>query len=152
MDYLFEPAPTTRFLTTFLFSGIPSPLDIAFQRINGLSRELNVTMQSRGGENAASLYLADKISHGALVLERGVVPVTPLTMVFEQVLSGGRVTYADVVILLLNHRSIPVCSWTISNALPVSWQTCDLDANAGTIAVNSLTLRYQNVRWLGIKA
>ena len=104
MDYLFEPAPTTRFLTTFLFSGIPSPLDIAFQRINGLSRELNVTMQSRGGENAASLYLADKISHGALVLERGVVPVTPLTMVFEQVLSGGRVTYADVVILLLNHR------------------------------------------------
>jgi phage tail-like protein len=152
MDFLFEPAPTTRFLTTFLFSGIPSPLDIAFQRINGLNRELDITKQSQGGENVANLYLANKINHGTLLLQRGVVPVTPLTMVFDQVLSGGKIIYADVVILLLNHLSIPVCSWTLSNALPVSWQTCELDANAGTIAVNSLTLRYQNMRWLGIKA
>jgi phage tail-like protein len=152
MDFLFEPMPTCRFLTTFIFGGIPSPLDIAFQRITGLSRELNVTSYSQGGENASNLYFADKINHGELILERGVMTATPLTVVFDQVMQGEKMIYADVVILLLNHRSIPVCSWTISNALPVYWKTGDLDANANTISVNTLKLCYQDMRWMGIKA
>lgn len=149
---LFQPSPTSRFLTTFVFGGIPSPLDIAFQRITGLSRELNVTAHSEGGQNASNLYLANKVQHGSLVLERGVMTVTPLTLVFDQVMQGERMMYADVVILLLNSLSIPVCSWIISNALPVRWQTAELDANANTISVNSLELRYQDMRWMGIKA
>lgn len=152
MDFLFEPLPTSRFITTFVFGGIPSPLDIAFQRITGLSRELDVTAHSEGGQNASNLYLANKVRHGSLVLERGVMPITPLTLVFDQVMQGERMIYADVVILLLNNFYIPVCSWTISNALPVRWQTAELDANANTISVNTLELRYQDIRWIGIKA
>jgi phage tail-like protein len=152
MDFLFEPSPTSRFITTFIFGGIPSPLDIAFQRISGLSRELDVTAYSQGGENASNLYLANKVKHGTLVLERGIMPITPLTLVFDQVMQGKRMIYADVVILLLNHMALPICSWTISNALPVRWQTAALDAAANTLSVNTLELRYQDMSWLGIKA
>ena len=152
MDKLFQPSPTNRFLTTFVFGGIPSPLDIAFQKVSGLSRELKVTPYSQGGQNAGNLYLADKVQHSPLILERGVMIVTPLTLVFDRVMQGEQMVYADIVILLLNHLSLPVCGWSISNALPVSWQTAEFDANANSIAVNRLELQYQDIRWMGIKA
>ncbi|ETS29960.1 phage tail protein [Photorhabdus temperata] len=151
MNNLYTPAVSHRFITSFLFNNIPSPLDIAFQRISGLSRELQTSQHSQGGENARNTWLAEKIQHGSLMLERGVMTVTPLTLVFDRVLRGEKAVYADVVIMLLNENSLPVASWTLSNALPVRWSTGDFDANSNTVLVNSLELRYQDMRWLGVK-
>ncbi|MBS9436408.1 phage tail protein [Photorhabdus noenieputensis] len=151
MNNLYTPAVSHRFIASFLFNNIPSPLDIAFQRISGLSRELQTTQHSQGGENARNTWLAEKIQHGSLMLERGVMTVTPLTLVFDRVLRGEKAVYADVVIMLLNEHSLPVASWTLSNALPVRWSTGDFDANSNTVLVNSLELRYQDMRWLGVK-
>ncbi|WP_118985800.1 phage tail protein [Photorhabdus sp. CRCIA-P01] len=151
MNNLYTPAVSHRFIASFLFNNIPSPLDIAFQRISGLSRELQTSQHSQGGENARNTWLAEKIQHGSLVLERGVMTVTPLTLVFDRVLRGEKAVYADVVIMLLNEHSLPVASWTLSNALPVRWSTGDFDANSNTVLVNSLELRYQDMRWLGVK-
>ncbi|MBS9434458.1 phage tail protein [Photorhabdus hainanensis] len=151
MNNLYTPAVSHRFIASFLFNNIPSPLDIAFQRISGLSRELQTTQHSQGGENARNTWLAEKIQHGSLILERGVMTVTPLTLVFDRVLRGEKAVYADVVIMLLNENSLPVASWTLSNALPVRWSTGDFDANSNTVLVNSLELRYQDMRWLGVK-
>ncbi|MBS9426693.1 phage tail protein [Photorhabdus akhurstii] len=151
MNNLYTPAVSHRFIASFLFNNIPSPLDIAFQRISGLSRELQTTQHSQGGENARNTWLAEKIQHGSLMLERGVMTVTPLTRVFDRVLRGEKAVYADVVIMLLNENSLPVASWTLSNALPVRWSTGDFDANSNTVLVNSLELRYQDMRWLGVK-
>ncbi|MFD0705903.1 phage tail protein [Photorhabdus akhurstii] len=152
MNNLSTPSVSHRFIASFLFNNIPSPLDIAFQRISGLSRELQTTQHSQGGENARNVWLAEKIQHGNLILERGVMTVTPLTWVFDRVLRGEKAMYADVVIMLLNEHSVPVASWTLSNALPVRWSTGDLDANSNTVLVNVLELRYQDMRWLGVKA
>ncbi|EYU14452.1 MULTISPECIES: phage tail protein [Photorhabdus] len=151
MNNLYTPAVSHRFIASFLFNNIPSPLDIAFQRISGLSRELQTSQHSQGGENARNTWLAEKIQHGSLMLERGVMTVTPLTLVFDRVLRGEKAVYADVVIMLLNEHSLPVASWTLSNALPVRWSTGDFDANSNTVLVNSLELRYQDMRWLGVK-
>lgn len=149
---IFKPSVSHRFITTFVFQGIPSPLDFAFQRISGLSRELHVTPYSEGGENIRNNYFAEKISHGSLVLERGVMTVTPLTGIFEHIMRGGQLIYADVVILLLGEHSLPVASWTLSNALPVRWQMGDFDASASKVLINTLELRYQEMFWLGVKA
>ncbi|MGV7961691.1 phage tail protein [Photorhabdus tasmaniensis] len=151
MNNLYTPAVSHRFIASFLFNNIPSPLDIAFQRISGLSRELQTSQHSQGGENARNTWLAEKIQHGSLMLERGVMTVTPLTLMFDRVLRGEKAVYADVVIMLLNENSLPVASWTLSNALPVRWSTGDFDANSNTVLVNSLELRYQDMRWLGVK-
>ncbi|PHM60362.1 phage tail protein [Xenorhabdus ishibashii] len=145
------PSVSHRFIASFLFNNIPSPFDIAFQRISGLSRELKTTQHSQGGENIRNTWLAEKIQHKNVVLERGVMIITPLTLVFEHVLSEGKAIYADVVIMLLNEHSIPVTSWTLSNALPIRWSTGDLDANNNSILINSLELSYQDMIWLGVK-
>ncbi|HEH9402161.1 TPA: phage tail protein [Aeromonas sobria] len=149
---LFEPTPSHSFIASFIFRGIPSTLDVGFQKISGLSRELTVSPYSEGGENLRNNYLAGKVNHGSLVLERGVMTVTPLTSIFENIMRGGELIYADVIILLLGENSLPVASWTLSNALPIRWSTGDFDAMTSKILINRLELRYQEMFWLGVKA
>lgn len=126
-------------------------LDAAFQRISGLSRELGVEQQSSGGENLRNNYLATKITHGSLLLERGVMSVTPLSMQFEHMMRGGEPFYCNVFIHLLNDMNIPVANWGISNALPVSWKTGDFNASDSKVLINSIELRYQEMFWLGVR-
>ncbi|AMO46501.1 phage tail protein [Kosakonia sp. ML.JS2a] len=146
------PAVSHRFLVNFLFNYIPSPLDIAFQRVSGLGRELSVTQHREGGENAQNIWLAEKVEHGSLVLERGVMRLSPLTLQFDRVLRRESTLMANVVIMLLDHNMLlPVTVWTISNALPVSWRMGDLDAASNTVLINTLELRYQDMRVLGTK-
>jgi len=133
------PAVSHRFMVNFLFNYIPSPLDIGFQRVSGLGRELSVTQHREGGENAKNLWLADRVEHGSLVLERGVM-------------RRESTAWANVVIMLLDHNMLlPVTVWTISNAMPVSWRIGDMDASSNTVLINTLELRYQDMRVLGTK-
>jgi phage tail-like protein len=151
-EKLFEPSVSHRFLTTLFFKDIPSPLDIRFQRISGLGRELSGSERREGGDNVGSLYLPERVKHTPLVLERGVMVLTPLTMFFNDVLSNFDAQYADLVIMLLNHQSLPICSWTVSDALPVNWQTGELDATSNTVLINRLELAYSDMQWLGARA
>jgi phage tail-like protein len=153
LDKLFEPEVSHRFLVTFFIKGLPSPLDLRFQHVSGLSKgELGVSVQRQGGVNVDNLYLPEKVRHPPLVLQRGVMVPTPLGMAFEYVLSGLATTYVDVIVMLLNHQSLPVCTWTITDALPVKWQTGALDAQSSTPLINHIELVYRDIQWLGAKA
>lgn len=145
------PVVAHHFMVNFLFNDILSPLDIAFQRVSGLSRELTVSQYQQGGENARNLWLAEKVNHGSLVLERGVMNATPLTIQFDRVLRRESTQWANVVIMLLDAASLPVTTWTLGHALPVRWQMGDLDAGSNTVLINTLELRYQDMRMLGVK-
>ncbi|QRR08524.1 phage tail protein (plasmid) [Burkholderia sp. MS455] len=147
---LVEPALSHRFLATFFIKGIPSPLDIRFARVSGLGRELQVTGLREGGENLGLVNLAERVSHGTLVLERGVMTVTPVTLLFNHVLGQFQSTYINVVILLLTSQMVPICSWTVTEALPVKWQTGNLDASGSTVLVDTLELAYREMHWLGV--
>nr|ULG14479.1 Afp5 [Serratia proteamaculans] len=48
------PAVSHRFLVNFLFNNIPNPFDIAFQRISGLSRTLEVSQHREGARMSAT--------------------------------------------------------------------------------------------------
>ncbi|MFI8415493.1 phage tail protein [Serratia sp. NPDC078593] len=145
------PAVSHRFIVHFLFNNIPNPFDIAFQRVSGLSRTLDVSQHREGGENARNIWLAEKVNHGSLVLERGVMNASFLTWQFDRVLRRESTQWANVVIMLLNESSLPVTTWTLSHALPVRWQMGDLDASSNTVLINTLELRYQDMRMLGVK-
>ncbi|MGL4353713.1 MAG: phage tail protein [Aeromonas popoffii] len=145
------PAVSHRFVVNFLFNNIPNPFDIAFQRVSGLSRTLAVSQHREGGENARNLWLAGQVDHGSLVMERGVMNASPLTVQFDRVLRRESTQWANVVIMLLNELSLPVTTWTLSHALPVRWQMGDLDAGSNQVLINTLELRYQDMRILGVK-
>jgi phage tail-like protein len=148
-----QPSVSHRFSATFWFGRLPVPsiLDSSFQRISGLSRELDVTAYSEGGENLRNQYFAGKIQHGSLRLERGVMALTPLSICFNAQLLSGKVMYLDAVITLFDLGPLPLSNWLITRALPVRWQTGDLDANSNSVLINTMELRYQEMIPLGLK-
>ncbi|WP_231755850.1 phage tail protein [Burkholderia sp. MSMB1552] len=144
------PMLSHRFVATFFIKGIPSPFDVRFARVSGLGREMQVTGLREGGDNLGVVNLAERVTHGTLVLERGVMAVSPVTLLFNRVLGQFKSTYINVVIVLLNGQRLPVCSWTVTEALPVKWQTGNLDASGSTVLVDTLELAYREMHWAGV--
>ncbi|CAE6749216.1 hypothetical protein R69927_02084 [Paraburkholderia domus] len=149
----FQPSVSHRFAATFWFNRMPVPsvLDASFQNIAGLSRELNVSAHSEGGENLRNHYFAGKIQHGSLRLERGVMALTPLSIMFNAQLLTGKVMYLDAVITVFDVDALPLTNWLITKALPVRWHTSDLDATSSRVLINTLELRYQEMIPMGVK-
>ncbi|HHV7521217.1 TPA: phage tail protein [Burkholderia orbicola] len=146
-----EPSLSHRFLVSFFIKRIPSPLDCRFQRVSGLSREMSMMSLREGGDNLGNVSLPERVVHGTLRLERGVIPVTPVTSVFDYALGHFANVRMDVVVMLLNEEKLPVSSWTVSNALPVRWETGELDATSNTVLVDTLELAYNEMHWFGIR-
>ena len=152
MNNLYEPVVAHRFLATFFIDFLPSPVDVRFQRISGLNRKMEVTPYREGGNNVGSVNFPERVTHGNLVLERGVMTATPLTLAFQEALHSFRSHYMTAIVMLLNQNNLPVCSWTFTNALPVDWRTGDLDANSSNVLINTLELAYSRMHWLGVAA
>ncbi|EPG9313723.1 MULTISPECIES: phage tail protein [Serratia] len=143
------PALAHRFLASFFIKGIPSPLDVRFARVSGLGREMQIDALREGGNNLGAVNLAQRVTHGSLVLERGVTTLTPVTALFERALGQFTCTYLNVVILLLDSQSRPLCSWTVTDALPVKWHSGDLDATGSSVLIETLELAYHELHWMG---
>lgn len=143
------PALSHRFLAKFFIKGIPSPMDARFARVSGLGRELQTMQLREGGDNLGAVNLAERVTHGTLVLERGLAMMTPLSVLFELALGQFACTYLNVVILLLDSQSRPLCSWTLTDALPVKWNTGDLDASGNSVLIETLELAYHEMHWMG---
>ncbi len=149
---LITPVVSHSFTAAFLFNRlIPSPIDFFFQKISGLSWNMNMQDRIEGGVNVGMHHLPERVQHGTLVLERGVMAVTPLTLTFNLVMEQFSSIYADVVIILFDHKKSPISSWTVTNARPKSWEVGELDANSNQILINRMELVYNDITWLGVK-
>ncbi|MFM0067286.1 phage tail protein [Paraburkholderia aspalathi] len=85
MTQLDTPALSHRFMATFFVKRVPlaQSADMRFQRISGLGRELSVKSFREGGDNVGTHHLVEGVTHGNVVLERGVLPVTALSLLFN---------------------------------------------------------------------
>ncbi len=157
MNELFTPSLSHRFLVSFfipLVDGVkvPSPVDMRFQRVTGLNREISVRHYQEGGNNTESYYFPENVTHSPLVFERGVTTITPLTMSLESMFTDFQMKKMDIMVMLLNEHSLPVSSWTVTGATPSRWSVGELDAHSNTVLMNTLEFNYQDIYWLGVKA
>lgn len=152
-----QPKPDDDKITSFFkknrsrLSKVPYVVDFAFQRITGFDRELEVNQHREGGENRRNQWLPGRVNHGSLLLERGVNYITPLTTHFDRVLRGASTNRLNVLVMLLDEYYVPTTNWFITNALPVRWNVGDLDATSNQVLINSLELRYQDMRVKGYR-
>ena len=158
------PPVSYRFLVTFFIGGlIPNLLDIAFQKVSGISSNIDVTELREGGLNTYVHKLPDVVKYDNLVLERGVVPFptipeplsvpSPLNLEFNLAMSRFTFLPSNVLVTLVGDpvlTSIPKAAWLFSSAYPVKWSTSDLDAEANTVIIDSLELAYTNFKSIRI--
>ncbi|HBO5143988.1 phage tail protein [Pseudomonas aeruginosa] len=152
-EFIVEPALNYHFLATFFIGLLPSPTDYAFSRISGLSNELQVSERHEGGDNTGSLYLPERVRNGRIVFQDGVRLYSPLKSQFSDAMENFDTSFMTVIILLLDTSlSIPLASWTLSDALPVRWSVGELDASGNSALVSSLELSYRELLRIGVYA
>ena len=145
-----DPPVGFYFMVVFFFAGIvPNPLDIRFQKVSGISVEIETTDIPEGGENIFRHRLPNHLMYKNLILERGMVIGSLLNAEFNTAMSFMKFTPGNVLVMLLDENDLPISSWLFRRAYPVKWSVSDLDANANEVVIDTMELaytRFQSVR------
>lgn len=149
-----EPTLSHRFGVFFLTGGVlPNPIDLRFQRVSGISTEVQLETINEGGENLHSHRMPSKVSYNNLVLERGyiasVIP-SPLNLEFKTAFSYFKFHPSDVLVTMFNEGGVPIGGWLFMKAYPVKWSVSDLDAQSNSVAVDTMELAYTRFKILRI--
>ncbi|MCL2931282.1 MAG: phage tail protein [Trichodesmium sp. MAG_R03] len=151
VDITGNPPVGFHFLVSFLIGGVlPNPLDIRFQKVSGISSEIETTDIREGGENVFRHRLPNHVTYNNLVLERGFVVGSPLNIEFNVAMSTMEFAPSNVLVILLNEDSIPIAGWLFQRAYPVKWSTSDLDANNNGVVIDTMELAYARFQSLRI--
>ena len=141
-----DPIVGFRFVVGFLAGGvIPNPIDIRFQKVSGLSSEVQTESLSEGGQNLYTQKLPTGISYDNLVLERGMVIGSPLNIEFNAVMSSFKFATSNVLVSLLHETGAPMAAWLFMKAYPVKWSTSDLDAEP-SLVIDTMELAYSRMQ------
>lgn len=145
-----EPIIGMRFGVLFMAGGvIPNPLDIRFQKVSGLSAEVETESVSEGGQNLYTQKLPKGIKYNNLVLERGMVTGSPLNVEFNAAMSQFKFVTSNVLVTLLGEDKIPLAAWLFIKAYPVKWATSDLNAEPA-LMIDTLELAYTRMQILRV--
>ncbi len=146
-----DPIVGMRFAVLFLAGGaIPNPLDIRFQKVSGLSVEVETESIREGGQNTYTQKLPTGIRQGNLILERGMVVGSPLNIEFNASLSLFKFLTSNVLVTLLSEDQSPLAAWLFMKAWPVKWSTSDLNATEPALVIDTMELAYQRMQILRI--
>ena len=131
-----DPPMGYRFAVVFFALGVlPNPLDIKFQKVSGLSVEVETQYFKEGGQNLYQHRLPTGMKHGNLVLERGLVVGSPVNLEFLATLSLFKFLTGNVLITMLNKDALPIAAWMYWKTYPVKWSVL-------VLASKSLTLHF----------
>lgn len=141
-----NPALSHRFGVFFMSSSaIPNPLDFRFQKVSGLSTEVQLDTVNEGGQNLYTHRLPGKIGYNNLVLERGYssspIP-SSITVQFNYTFSTFKFNPFKVLVMLFSESGIPLGTWMFENAYPVKWSVSDLDAQNSSVLIDSMEIAY----------
>ncbi|MBE7382960.1 MAG: phage tail protein [Leptolyngbya sp. SIO1E4] len=139
------------FLVTFLVGGfVPNLLDIRFQKVSGMTSTIETTEVKEGGENLFVQRLPTRVTYENLVLERGMVIGSPLNVEFNLAMSTLKFQPGNVLVALMNAKSIPISAWLFQQTYPLKWSVSDLDANQNAVVIDTMELAYTRFQSLRI--
>ena len=129
----------------------------SFQEVSGLNTEVEVLNYRHGKSKQLGAYkMPGRPSTTDAVLKKGMFKGdTFLFEWFKTNMTG--VERKDVTITLLNEYHIPEIIWILSNAFPVKIESSTLNSTDSAVAVESVTLAYdeleiENIYSMGAKS
>ena len=140
-----------RFSVLFMVGGaVPNPIDLRFAKVSGLDMTVETETVVEGGQNLYTQRLPQRISHGNLTLERGMVVGSPLNLEFNAAFSAFRFAPSNVLVSLLADDRAPLAAWLFMKAWPVRWATSDLDAGQPALVIDTMELAYGRMQMLRV--
>lgn len=140
-----------RFSVLFMVGGaVPNPIDLRFAKVSGLEMTVQTETVTEGGQNLYTQQLPQRISHGNLTLERGMVVGSPLNLEFNAAFSAFKFVPGNVLVSLLGEDRAPLAAWLFMKAWPVRWATSDLDASQPALVIDTMELAYGRMQMLRV--
>ncbi len=121
-------------------------IDIGFQDVAGISRELQTEDIIEGGENRYTQKLPLRASYTPLVLKRGLVVKSSLTEWVKDAIENFSIRPATIIVALLNEKKEPLIAYQFFNAYPLKWSLSNFNAETSSIVIESLELYYQHFK------
>ncbi|MDR1753576.1 MAG: phage tail protein [Eubacterium sp.] len=131
-------ALTLELLTGFRFIVSIGPLQMGFQQLSGISRQIELETYQEGGLNGFVHIFSKPISGAAtLTMEKGVYPVAynPFYMV------GERLPY-PLIVMLLTTDGIPGKTYTFNDCIIKKWQTGNFHATENKLIIDTFEVGY----------
>jgi phage tail-like protein len=129
-----------------VFSVGSKDVDVKFQSVSGLDSTIETETIKEGGENRFEHIIPLRRKYGPLVLKRGILKPADsnLTKWLQDAFEHEIIRpLASVTINLLNEdHQTSLMYWTISNVWPRSWKIGELNAEQGTVLIETLELNY----------
>ena len=127
---------------------IPNGLDIRFQKVSGIGTTFETEKVQQGSvRSGKQTSLPGEQKYPTLKLERGLTTVnSPLAIELQAATAFGFINRHHVHIILIDQREKPLRNWFFSCAYPVSWVISDFDASQNQIVIETLEMRYENLR------
>jgi len=145
-----DPILGMRFSVWFFAAGlIPNPIDIRFQKVSGLTAEVETEPVREGGQNLYTQRLPQSVKYNNLILERGMVVGSPLNLEFNLAMSLFKFAASNVLVTLLDEEKAPLAAWLFMKAYPVKWATSDLMAEPGLV-IDTMELAYTRMQMVRI--
>lgn len=134
-------------LTSFRFHVVVGDISEAvFSECSGLQAEIQVEEYFEGGLNDGVHKLPGRARFGNVRLACGIFTSDTLLKWWKDTLRG-QFTRKDVTIILYSLKGEEVMRWTLTDALPVKWVAPTLRASESAVAVETLELAFQGIRY-----
>lgn len=131
--------PLQKFCFRVTIPGLPS--GIGFQKVTGLSREIEVVEYHEGMTNYAQ-KLTGKEKVGEVTLERGMYLTQEMESYYKTLLKNPE-SRSTVVIEYLNRYGSVTRTYKLANAWASKWEGSDLDATSSDVAIEKITIQFE---------
>lgn len=119
--------------------------DIRFQQVSGLDFKIDKSDFREGGQLGNPHILFNKVEFPELVLKRGLaVGYSQVSHWFDKTMTELQCIPQDILVSLLNADGLPVRAWLVETAFPSAWQLGELNAEQNAMAIETLSINYEN--------
>lgn len=126
-------------------------VDTKFQSVVGLKATVGMEAYKEGGQNRFTHSLPKGIEYADLVLKRSLTNDTSaLTTWFKSNIENFNFAPVNLTVSLLNEKGIPLRSWYVAHAVPLSIEYSDFNAEESKLVIESVTLKYHFFREISV--
>ncbi|MEC4004872.1 phage tail protein [Flavobacterium sp. SUN052] len=136
--------PIVGFHFSVAFELLPKQsIDAKFQNVSGLRATVEMELYKEGGQNRFTHQLPNRTTYQDLVLKRSLTSdISSLSNWCMNTIENFNFKPANLVVSLLNEKGIPLKSWYVFHAIPLSIEYSDFNSEESKLVIETITLKY----------
>ena len=139
-----KPPVAFHFQVEFQWEG--NKASASFAEVDGLGQELVF----ENGKDQAGIRLPEDVRVNDLVLRRALEAINEkITAWVKNTLRfkyGAKIKPCNMTVTLLDEKNKIAASWICTRVIPVKWSMAPLNASESKIAIETITLKYEEIR------